>query len=150
MPSWVARMPRDVGYPAGGSLTSDEWKALLLIYCPVVVSCYYFIRISDTHLEYLEIPMVWEEWIQAAEKEYKTKLKNWKKKMQNYLASANRSDNPPPKPKRRMYPKDDDNFLCLAASMKILLARTINIEELPRAQTLLQDYLDGFHEVRRI
>ncbi|PSR73498.1 hypothetical protein PHLCEN_2v10656 [Hermanssonia centrifuga] len=100
--------------------------------------------------EYLEISMVWEEWIQAAEKEYKTKLKNWKKKMQKYLASTNQSDNPPLKPKRRMYPKDDDNFLCLAASIKILLVRIINIKELPRAQKLLQDYLDGFHKVRCI
>lgn len=38
MPSWVGRMPRDVGYPAGGSLSADEYKALALVYCPIVVS----------------------------------------------------------------------------------------------------------------
>ena len=38
MPSWVARLPNQVGYPAGGSLSADEWKALVLVYCPAVVS----------------------------------------------------------------------------------------------------------------
>ncbi|KAG2063843.1 hypothetical protein BDR04DRAFT_945156, partial [Suillus decipiens] len=38
MPSWVARLPDQVGYPAGGSLTSDEWKGLALVFCPIVVS----------------------------------------------------------------------------------------------------------------
>ena len=38
MPSWVGRLPKKVGYPAGGSLTSDEWKAMLLAYGPIVVS----------------------------------------------------------------------------------------------------------------
>lgn len=37
MPAWAARLPKNVGYPAGGSLTSDEWKCLLLIYGPLVV-----------------------------------------------------------------------------------------------------------------
>lgn len=37
MPDWVARVPNDVGYPAGGSLTSDEWKAMAMVYCPIVV-----------------------------------------------------------------------------------------------------------------
>ena len=37
MPSWVARLPSEVGAPAGGSLTSDEWKGLALVYCPIVV-----------------------------------------------------------------------------------------------------------------
>jgi hypothetical protein len=37
MPVWVARLPTQVGYPAGGSLTADEWKGLALVYCPVIV-----------------------------------------------------------------------------------------------------------------
>ncbi|KAG2741429.1 hypothetical protein P692DRAFT_201726700 [Suillus brevipes Sb2] len=37
MPSWVGRLPEQVGYPAGGSLTSDEWKGLALVFCPIVV-----------------------------------------------------------------------------------------------------------------
>ena len=37
MPDWVARLPNQVGYPAGGSLTADEWKGLAMVYCPVIV-----------------------------------------------------------------------------------------------------------------
>ncbi len=54
MPEWVARMPKEVGYPAGGSLTSDEWKALAMVYCPIIVSCFllwlklYLCFITDT------------------------------------------------------------------------------------------------------
>ncbi|KAH9920495.1 hypothetical protein B0H21DRAFT_781673 [Amylocystis lapponica] len=36
MPRWVARLPKDVGYPAGGSLTADEWKGMALNYCPAI------------------------------------------------------------------------------------------------------------------
>lgn len=46
MPSWAARLPKDVGYPAGGSLTSDEWKCLLLIYGPLVVSYIHFLAFT--------------------------------------------------------------------------------------------------------
>ncbi|KAG2364276.1 hypothetical protein BDR07DRAFT_1280130, partial [Suillus spraguei] len=38
MPSWVAHLPDQVGYPAGGSLMSDEWKGLALVFCPITVS----------------------------------------------------------------------------------------------------------------
>lgn len=38
MPSWVARLPTQIGYPAGGSLSADEWKCLGLVYGPIVVS----------------------------------------------------------------------------------------------------------------
>ena len=37
MPSWVARLPSQVGYPAGGLLSADEWKCLGLVYGPIVV-----------------------------------------------------------------------------------------------------------------
>ena len=38
MPSWVGRLPSDVGYPAAGSLSADEYKAMALVYLPVIVS----------------------------------------------------------------------------------------------------------------
>lgn len=46
-----------------------------------------------------------------------------------------------------MHNQDADNFLSLAAAMKILLARTIDIKDLERARHLLQDYLHGFFKV---
>ena len=42
---------------------------------------------------------------------------------------------------------DDENFLKLAAALKILLGRTIHVAELPRARELLYDYLTTFLKV---
>lgn len=38
MPSWIAHLPNQVGYPAGGLLAADEWKGMIMVYCPVIVS----------------------------------------------------------------------------------------------------------------
>lgn len=69
------------------------------------------------------------------------------------------------KPRLRMHAEDSDVFLSLSAAMKILLARTVNIEdfprpedlahgspepeELPRAQHLLQRFLHAYQKVRK-
>ena len=42
---------------------------------------------------------------------------------------------------------DDDNFLKLAAALKIILGRSIQIAELPRAKMLLESYLGTFLKV---
>ena len=42
MPYWVGRMPSSIGYPAGGSLSADEYKTLALVYLPIIVSLSYF------------------------------------------------------------------------------------------------------------
>ena len=47
MPSWVGRLPSDVGYPAAGSLSADEYKALALVYLPIIV-CLTFNLIADS------------------------------------------------------------------------------------------------------
>ncbi|EMD34886.1 hypothetical protein CERSUDRAFT_75776 [Gelatoporia subvermispora B] len=125
MPAWVGRLPRDVGYPAGGSLTSDEWKAMALVYLPLI------------------IPLVWEDSCKAADQEYQKRLASWHKseeKRQHRIAKGkHRADGKPeppePKPQLRMHPQDADNFLSLAAALKILLARSID------------DYLDGFFKL---
>ena len=42
MPKWLGRMPSQIGYTAGGSLTADEYKTLALGYLPVIVRNLYF------------------------------------------------------------------------------------------------------------
>ncbi len=81
---------------------------------------------------------------------------NWRKSEQKRLKRIENgkrkadgcTEEPSPKPKRRMDPRDADNFLNLAAALKILLARSIDISELSRAQKLLQTFLDGFMTVK--
>ena len=38
MPSWLGRVPSDVGYASAGNLSADEYKTLALVYLPIVVS----------------------------------------------------------------------------------------------------------------
>ncbi|EMD32048.1 hypothetical protein CERSUDRAFT_77644 [Gelatoporia subvermispora B] len=123
MPQWVGRLPRDVGYPAGGSLTSDEWKAMALVYLPLI------------------IPLVWEDWCDVSERDYQKKLRAWEAKHADHPNPEN------PKPERRMHPQDADNFLSLAAALKTILARSIELADLPRAHQLLQDYLHAFYKL---
>ncbi|EJU04200.1 hypothetical protein DACRYDRAFT_14360 [Dacryopinax primogenitus] len=37
MPRWFARLPSQIGEPTGASLTSDEWKALAILYGPTAL-----------------------------------------------------------------------------------------------------------------
>jgi hypothetical protein len=47
-----------------------------------------------------------------------------------------------------MLENDPDLFLKFAACCKISLAGTIDLHALPRAQQLLEEYLEGFLKVR--
>ncbi|RDX49847.1 hypothetical protein OH76DRAFT_1350092 [Lentinus brumalis] len=136
MPQWVARLPNQVGYPAGGSLTADEWKGLALIFCPII------------------IPLIWDEWYPSSVIDLQRKQETWRKKEAARIrriakGKAKDSDqSPAPEPQPRMLDGDDENFLRLAAALKILLGRSIHDEELPRARQLLYEYLTTFLKVR--
>lgn len=99
--------------------------------------------------------MIWEEWQPSAEKAHEKALNAWKKKEAARLArvakgkrSADGKEEPAnPKPKLRMISDDADVFLKLAAALKIILGRSIDCAELPRAKTLLQAYLLEFQQV---
>lgn len=54
---------------------------------------------------------------------------------------------PTEKPKPRMHPDDANNFLKLAAALKIILGRTVQCADLPRAERLLKEYLEGYLSV---
>ncbi|KAJ7712854.1 hypothetical protein B0H16DRAFT_1811810 [Mycena metata] len=134
MPSWVARLPSKVGYPAGGNLTSDEWKGMLLVFLPLI------------------LPHIWTEWFPVAEADHDKAMKRWeakekarKNRIADGTATAKERKNPTPDPKPiRMFKNDPDLLLKLATCCKILLAGTIDVATLPRAQQLLEDYLAGF------
>ncbi|KAA1479991.1 hypothetical protein DENSPDRAFT_789804, partial [Dentipellis sp. KUC8613] len=130
MPSWVARLPQQVGYPAGGSLGSDEWKGMAMIYCPIV------------------IPLIWDEWCPSAISENEKALQTWQVRETQHLlrvasGKAKKGDeNAAPKPTPRMLEGDADNFLKLAAALKIILGRVIREQDIPRACDLLYGYLN--------
>ncbi|THH02551.1 hypothetical protein EW145_g6729 [Phellinidium pouzarii] len=123
MPSWVGRLPNDVGYPAGGSLSTDEYKALVLVYCPVI------------------IPLIWREWQMLAQKDFENATARWE-------AKAKRRDED--KPKLHIHPQDANNFKKLAAALKIILGRKIRNADIPCAKQLLSEYLHGYLEIHEI
>lgn len=49
-----------------------------------------------------------------------------------------------------MHPDDAANFLKLATALKIILGRSIRTVDLPRAEKLLNEYLQGFLKVSMI
>ncbi|KAJ7858070.1 hypothetical protein B0H14DRAFT_2750017 [Mycena olivaceomarginata] len=134
MPSWVARLPSQVGYASGGNLTSDERKGMLLVFRPLI------------------LPHIWAEWypIAVADHERSTiardkKERARKKRIQKGTASATDLKGPIADVKPvRMLENDPDLFLKFVACCKILLAGTIDLHALPRAQQLLEEYLEGF------
>ncbi|KAI0790156.1 hypothetical protein BC629DRAFT_1593292 [Irpex lacteus] len=129
MPAWVARLPSEVGAPAGGSLTSDEWKGLALVYCPII------------------IPLIWDQFGEAAEADYQRKLAKWNEDQAQPKDKRKPSDSDKEKPTRTMHGEDSDSFLSLAASLKVILARSIDHIDLPSARENLQQFLDNFKRV---
>ncbi|THH06302.1 hypothetical protein EW145_g4183 [Phellinidium pouzarii] len=101
----------------------DEYKALVLVYCPVI------------------IPLIWREWQTLAQKDFENATARWE-------AKANRRDED--KPKLRIHPQDANNFLKLAATLKIILGRKIRNVDIPRAKQLLSEYLHGYLEIHEI
>lgn len=158
MPSWVGRLPHDVGYPSGGSLTADEYKALGLVYLPIIVSVYCpYKRLRSYNDSLVKIPLLWNEWQPVAQQDYEKKLKTWntneEKRTRRVTKGKPKQDgsdkNPAPLPEIRMHADDADNFLKLAAALKIILARSISLNELDRAEALLKSYLEGYYRVCR-
>ena len=88
----------------------------------------------------IKLPFIWSEWGPKAYTEYLKEVDQWEHKDE-----ATRGAKPSP----RMLETDVDNFLKLATAMKIVLARSVRVQDIPRAKELLFQYLKGFHEVRR-
>ncbi|KAG2133009.1 hypothetical protein DEU56DRAFT_914034 [Suillus clintonianus] len=135
MPNWVGRLPEQVGYPSGGSLTSDEWKGLALVFCPIV------------------IPFLWQEWYPKANTTYDKALTSWENRERQRLIcltagkAKKGDDKPSTKPVPQMHPSAPDNFLKLAAALKIILGRSFRDADIPRAKELLRDYLMEYLEL---
>ncbi|KAG1755257.1 uncharacterized protein EDB91DRAFT_1042129 [Suillus paluster] len=135
MPNWVGCLPEQVGYPAGGSLTSDEWKGLALVFCPIV------------------IPFLWQEWYPKANTTYEKALTSWENRERQRLIRLTTGkpkkgdDKPSMKPVPQMHPSAPDNFLKLAAALKIILGRSFKDADIPRAKELLRNYLMEYLEL---
>ncbi|KAJ7255557.1 hypothetical protein C8J57DRAFT_1721647 [Mycena rebaudengoi] len=137
-PLWAGRLPLRIGEAAGGSLTADEYKFAVTGPWAVV------------------IPLVWERFLEEAEKEYKAASTHYPKALKEYEKKkkawergnkAAAAPKPPKKPVCRMQRGEDENFLHFATFLKVLVGSSIRIEGLERAKLLLQEYLLGYSKL---
>ncbi|KAF8511920.1 hypothetical protein JB92DRAFT_2724598, partial [Gautieria morchelliformis] len=148
MPSFVGRPARQVGEPAGGSLSADTYKGLGCVFLPALVSTFSHISypsclsVMCAYTVFYEIPFVWEASLPGAHKEFQQanetfsrRYDEWQKKHGDvYLAhqegtapkwsqaSTVRNKKlvePPKAAELRMHPGDDFLFLKLGAATKI-------------------------------
>ncbi|KZO98187.1 hypothetical protein CALVIDRAFT_479145, partial [Calocera viscosa TUFC12733] len=133
MPTWYARLPTKVGYPAGGSLTSDEWRALAVVYGPAVVSGSVDVGPSMLH--------------EASQKNAKQKSQvPPTQPAEDFQHAAEQPQGSPP-PRPRVHPDAAQNYLKFATVLKIYMRREITERDLERASRL---YLDFFEEFVKI
>ncbi|EIW53620.1 uncharacterized protein TRAVEDRAFT_52738 [Trametes versicolor FP-101664 SS1] len=163
VPGWVGRLPLRVGEPAGGSLSADEYKHLM-----IGPGC-------------IILPIIWHHFAPEIKKEHAAALKKHARLQQAYkkavdkhtadiaeleakidsasdaqepklskrLASlkANRPEPLAPCPKPRMCAEEVRLILQLSTSLKLLLAPVMTARDRERGSTLLYDYLVGYKEI---
>ncbi|CDO75664.1 hypothetical protein BN946_scf184941.g17 [Trametes cinnabarina] len=160
---WVGRLPLRVGEPAGGSLTADEYRHLI-----VGPGC-------------IILPIIWSVFLAEADRDHRAAMKKYDKVKQTHrevtqrhqtalaalrmqAASADEAEKskilkritaaegqappdlqPPPRP--RMHADEVPLLLKLAASLKLLLAPRTTAGERARGARLLHEYLVGYKDL---
>ncbi|KAI0826965.1 hypothetical protein BC628DRAFT_1502389 [Trametes gibbosa] len=160
VPGWVGRLPLRVGEPAGGSLSADEYKHLIIgpgcIILPLI--WYHFAPdVKEEHKKamkkYAQVQLAHKK---AADKrvadiadvEAKLEVADALQKPKLVKKLALLRDQPPddlpPPPTPRMQPGEVQLILQLATALKLLLAPVTTTRDRERGATLLYDYLIGY------
>ncbi|KAF8523420.1 hypothetical protein JB92DRAFT_2705186, partial [Gautieria morchelliformis] len=115
---------KQVGEPAGGSLSADTYKGLGTVFLPVV------------------IPLVWDAFLDPATKDYNASLESFEKRMATWdlneasqvirqpLNKSKKVTEPPKPPERRMHPGEEWIFLKLATATKIYMQYELMREDM--------------------
>ncbi|KAG1816313.1 uncharacterized protein BJ212DRAFT_1480762 [Suillus subaureus] len=102
------------------------------------------------------ILLVWEKWYPINMKQNQKEIESWEKweqvrirRVASGKQAQNRKDNEPPTHLKdmAMHADDADNFLNLAAALKIILGWSISDTDIPQAKELLNKYLLRFLEI---
>ncbi|KAI9060901.1 hypothetical protein FKP32DRAFT_1577145 [Trametes sanguinea] len=160
---WVGRLPLRVGEPAGGSLTADEYRHLIVgpgcIILPIIWSVFLpeanrdhqaalqrYTKVKRAHLETTEkhAATLADLHLQAESADETQRPKILKR-----IAAAERQAPPElqPPPKPRMHPGEVSLLLKLATALKLLLATRTTAEQRARGTSLLHAYLAGYKEL---
>lgn len=125
-----------MGEPAGGSLTADEYKFAITGPWALIVSKLAWQQ--KLMSQRFQIPIVWERFMKDSDKDYERALKTWK---QAGKATGE------PKPSPRMVPEEALNFLRFSTALKIIVGRSVRLDQLDCVKTLLRDYLLTYLDV---
>ncbi|KZT51759.1 hypothetical protein CALCODRAFT_442628, partial [Calocera cornea HHB12733] len=142
MPTSYARLPTKVGYPAGGSLTSDEWRALAVVYAQ-----HQHITQPAACADFPQIPRVLIEAQEQMQREASQKRAKQKALPGEDVQHAEEQlpESPPPRP--RVHSDAAQNYLKFATVLKIYMRREISERDIERASRV---YLDFFEEYVKI
>ncbi|TBU21201.1 hypothetical protein BD311DRAFT_679081, partial [Dichomitus squalens] len=163
-PEWVGRLPLRVGEPAGGSLTADEYKLLMI--CPGMII----------------LPLIWDQCLPEAVKDHEGAFRKYEVAVRKYNDTAQKHEaevqalrtqaaspdldprertkldkkvkelvakapKAPLEPTPRMQEDEVPLMLSLGASLKLLLASSTCAEQRHRGAQLLFSYLLAFKRI---
>ncbi|KAL4071542.1 hypothetical protein V8B97DRAFT_2023703 [Scleroderma yunnanense] len=110
IPMSCGKLPTDIGIPAGGSLTADQWLLLTTVYRPIA------------------IPHLWNVCLLDAQ-QYGL--------LTNCMTMIAKQES---KVKCILHPNDPANFLKLCTAIHLLIKKTITDEEISSVDALLREY----------
>ncbi|KAH9858844.1 hypothetical protein C2E23DRAFT_880266 [Lenzites betulinus] len=163
VPEWVGRLPFRVGEPAGGSLSADEYKHLMIgpgcIILPIIWH-HFADEVKTEHAKAMKKHAVAEVLhtqavskhaadIAAVEAKLQTADASQEEKLTKRLSTL-RARTPaalPPPPQPRMQPGEVRLLLQLVTALKLMLAPVTTSSERKRGATLLYNYLVGYKQM---
>jgi hypothetical protein len=107
-------------------------------------------------VDMLQIPFIWQTWLPKSQADHARAQANYEKQNRTYEAAKEKAASegrdfsalPPKPPTVRMEINEDANFLKLASSLRLLLARSVTAEAIQAGKELLIEYLMEYRKVR--
>ncbi|KIM59498.1 hypothetical protein SCLCIDRAFT_16493 [Scleroderma citrinum Foug A] len=127
VPVHCSKLPTDIGTPAGGSLTANQWLLLATLYGPIVIPQLWNTCLSDAAKEG---PLTDRVALIAQQETEKTK--NEEKQRENLQALKDA--------KCLLHPQDPLNFLKLCAALCLIIKNTTNDAKIDLADGLIWSY----------
>ncbi|KIO14438.1 hypothetical protein M404DRAFT_1009458 [Pisolithus tinctorius Marx 270] len=155
IPSSCGKLPTDIGVPAGGSLTADQWLLLATVYGPIAIPQLWTVGLANAQQDGSLADRV----ALIAKQESEKKSKEAKKQSDAQaledarsrgreagVADTTMADAPDENQqddidgKCILHPDDPPNFLKLCAAIRLLIGNSISDQEISAADAYLREY----------
>ncbi|KAL4073275.1 hypothetical protein V8B97DRAFT_2023066 [Scleroderma yunnanense] len=140
IPTSCEKLPTDIGIPAGGSLTADQWLLLATVYGPIAIPHLWNVCLSDAQ-QYGFLTNC----VTMIAKQESEKLKGKPSNpalgtLINGTPGESVTETDETDGKCILHPNDPANFLKLYAVICLLIKKTITDEEISSVNALLREY----------